>query len=169
MKNRKSFYTMAFIVVAISIAFAFLGITNPLAYPTFIGSFISTDQGFRLITCFLEDRNNKFKSRIGLLGVSEFAYLLGPLLLRMCTSMVLTAIGLYTHELFISWNFSIFSTVPVFLTFSYGILVSYCATYGFMVCLSLIISSPTTIIRVFPLVVGLVNTYPTISAFLYTG
>jgi len=42
-QNRKSFYMMALIVIAVSIAFAFLGITNPLAYPTFIGSFISTD------------------------------------------------------------------------------------------------------------------------------
>lgn len=139
---------------------------NPMLFPIIAGSFCATDNSMGIISNFLQDRTTKFRGRVKLLGVSELVYLSSPVLIRLCFACTQFGLSSLFHFTFSTGSFGMFSDISILLLTSSAYVCYVLSSFAFYMTISLFIRDAKTMFRIFPMIIGLSNIYPSLSTFI---
>ena len=124
---------------------------------------------------FIVDRKSKFKARTGLLGVSETAYLLAPVLFYITLSGIYLSIFLSFSLLGLGFmanpmlstpplSMGVYASISHFLVYVVSILCSLLGSFALMISLLGFCKNPDSMRRILALSISLMTLYPTFSS-----
>ena len=148
---------------------------NQLTVQVFIALLCITILSMDLMVGFIVDRKSKFKARTALLGVSESAYLLAPILFYITLSGIYLSIFLGFSLLGLGFSanptlqtpplsMGVYASLSHFLVYVVAIICSLLGSFALMISLLGFCKNPDSMRRILALSISLMTLYPTFSA-----